>query len=105
MTISQLDNTYLTDLSVNDKVIEHHKSGINRVSTVYAIDDNFITVLRSDGTTVRYGTSNGMIVYPYGTTVPNFYLMQYIPASDPTPFNPGAVSADAESLIDEYGEE
>lgn len=98
------NNTYLTDLKVGDKVIEHHKtSGLRYVSTVQAIDNDKITVKRADGKVFYYGTASAMIIYPYGTQIPNFYLTQYKYPTDGTPFNPGKVAGDAESLIPEYG--
>ena len=99
------DNTYLTDLKVGDKVIEKHKStGLQYISTVKSIDNEKIVVTRdTDKKDYSYGTSSAMIMYPYGTKVADFYLLQYQYTTEGTPFNPGPVASDAEALIPPYG--
>jgi hypothetical protein len=96
----QDNNTYLTELEVGDKVVEQYQYNPNLryVSTVTAIDEKFITVKRSDNTTVRYFTKSGSIAYPYGE-LQDFFLMQYVDLGAPTPMNPGPVSSDAEDLL------
>lgn len=103
---SYFDNTYLTDLKVGDKVVEHSKiTGLRYVSEVTSISNGIIVVARGGNKQDlhSYGVNSGMIQYPYGTNIPDFYLLKYISPSAPTPFNPGPVSSDAESLIPDYG--
>lgn len=98
------NNTYLTELKVGDKVVEKYiyNYDLRYVSEVKAIDNNFITVSRN-GKLIKYYTRSGKIAYPYNTVIPDYELVPYYDASAPTPFKPGEVSSDAESLIPDYG--
>lgn len=94
------NNTYLTDLKVGDKVVEHHKvSTLRYVSKVESISNDTIVVRRPNNVLVNYDRISGRIRVPYGTVIPNFYLVQYVAPSAPTPMNPGAVSDSAENVF------
>lgn len=98
------DNTFLTDLKVGDKVIEQHKSGLRYISEVVSIDNEKIVVKRNtNGKRYEYWTDSGSVVYPYGKKIVDLYLVQYDFPTDGTPYAPGPVASNAESLLPDYG--
>lgn len=93
------NNTFLTDLRPGDKVVEYNRNGYEFVSTVKSINNTRIVVTRPDGSgDYEYYTKSGR-PGPYEAMVGGWFLLQYINPDSGTPFDPGPVAANAESLL------
>lgn len=93
------NNTFITQLKPGDTVIEQHISGLRYVSVVESADDDKIVVKRPPNEDkIVYKTASGRIDYPYGTQIPDFFLMQHKFPTSGAPWNPGPVSPDAEDI-------